>query len=209
MENKERYIFDSLMTLSSFKGFEFINQNGIINLTSSSNKFNNSKAIKITIAKPFSGNKENVNITAKVNEITVSDELKKEFLYAVLREINILSKEQFIQIIILLNNEIGKISDFSDFALHAFYDQINNTWPELKNDIHLQILGDRNQELIFIVKKGLADKVFQSFFNNGIKLKAAIKNCKNFKIEKLVFFDEPKNEYLDFKIEELEKMDLK
>jgi sRNA-binding regulator protein Hfq len=49
---------------------------------------------------------------------------------------------------------------------------------------------------------------FRAYFENGIKLKAAIRNCKNFKIEKLIFIDEMTNEYMDFTIDELEQMDL-
>lgn len=207
MESKERYIFDALMTLPNFKTFEFKNQNETITLISSKRGFLKSEETKIVIKKSLS-NKKNALVKAQVNENTVSEELQKEFLYAVLREIKILNNEQFVQLIILLNNENGKINDFSDFALHAFQSQINDTWPKLKDDIYLQILGDRNEELAFVVNKGLDDEEFQAFFHYGIKLKAAIRNCRNFKIEKLVFFDKPKNEYTAFTIEEMEQMDL-
>ena len=207
MESKERYIFDALMTLPNFKTFEFKNQNETITLISSKRGFLKSEETKIVIKKSLS-NKKNALVKAQVNENTVSEELQKEFLYAVLREIKILNNEQFVQLIILLNNENGKINDFSDFALHAFQSKKNDTWPKLKDDIYLQILGDRNEELAFVVNKGLDDEEFQAFFHYGIKLKAAIRNCRNFKIEKLVFFDKPKNEYTAFTIEEMEQMDL-
>ena len=207
MESKERYIFDALMTLPNFKTFEFKNQNEIITLIGSKRGFLKSEETKIVVKKSLS-NKKNALVKAQVNENTVSEELQKEFLYAVLREVKILNNEQFVQLIILLNNENGKINDFSDFALHTFQSQINDTWPKLKDDIYLQILGDRNEELAFVVNKGLDDEEFQAFFHYGIKLKAAIRNCRNFKIEKLVFFDKPKNEYTAFTIEEMEQMDL-
>lgn len=207
MESKERYIFDALMTLPNFKTFEFKNQNEIITLIGSKRGFLKSEETKIAIRKSQS-NKKNALIKAQVNENIISEELQKEFLYAVLREVKILNNEQFVQLIILLNNENGKINDFSDFALHTFQSQINDTWPKLKDDIYLQVLGDRNEELTFIVNKGLDDEEFQAFFHFGIKLKAAIRNCRNFKIEKLVFFDKPKNEYMAFTIEEMEQMDL-
>lgn len=207
MESKDRYIFDALMTLPNFKSFEFKNQNETITLIGSKRGFLKSEETKIIIKKSLSDKKKAL-VKAQVNENTVSEELQKEFLYAGLREVKILNNEQFIQLIILLNNENGKINDFSDFALHAFQSQINDTWPKLKDDIYLQILGDRNEELAFVVNKGLDDEEFQAFFHYGIKLKAAIRNCRNFKIEKLVFFDKPKNEYTAFTIEEMEQMDL-
>lgn len=207
MESKERYIFDALLTLPNFKTFEFKNQNETITLIGSKRGFLKSEETKIAIKKSQS-NKKNALVKAQVNENTVSEELQKEFLYAVLREVKILNNEQFVQLIIVLNNENGKINDFSDFALHVFQSQINDTWPKLKDDIYLQVLGDRNEELAFVVNKGLDDEEFQAFFHYGIKLKAAIRNCRNFKIEKLVFFDKPKNEYTAFTIEEMEQMDL-
>lgn len=208
MESKERYIFDALMILPNFKTFEFKNQNETITLIGSKRGFLKSEETKITIRKSQPNNNKIALVKAQVNENIVSEEFKKEFLYAVLREVKILSNEQFVQLIILLNNENGKINDFSDFALHAFQSQINDTWPKLKDDIYLQVLGDRNEELAFTAIKGLDDEEFQAFFHYGIKLKAAIRNCRNFKIEKLVFFDKPKNEYMAFTIEEMEQMDL-
>jgi hypothetical protein len=207
MESKERYIFDALITLPNFKSFDFKIQGEIITLVGSKRGFLKTEETKITIQKSHA-NKKNALVKAQVNENIVSEELQKEFLYAILREVKILNNEQFVQLIILLNNENGKINDFSDFALHAFQTQINDTWPKLKDDIHLQVLGDRNEELAFVVNKGLDDEEFQAFFHYGIKLKATIRNCRNFKIEKLVFFDKPKNEFMAFTIEEMEQMDL-
>lgn len=208
MESKERYIFDALMSLPNFKTFEFKNQNETIIFVGSKRNFLKTEETRVTISKPRSNNKKSVLVKAQVNDNTISEELQKEFLYAVLREAKILNNEQFVQLIVMLNNENGRINDFSDFALHAFQTQINDTWPKLKDDIYLQILGDRNEELAFVVNKGLDDEEFQAFFHYGIKLKAAIRNCRNFKIEKLVFFDKPKNEYMAFTIEEMEQMDL-
>lgn len=208
MESKERYIFDALMSLPNFKTFEFKNQNENIIFVGSKRNFLKTEETRVTISKPRSNNKKSVLVKAQVNDNIVSEELQKEFLYAVLREAKILNNEQFVQLIVMLNNENGRINDFSDFALHAFQTQINDTWPKLKDDIYLQILGDRNEELAFVVNKGLDDEEFQAFFHYGIKLKAAIRNCRNFKIEKLVFFDKPKNEYMAFTIEEMEQMDL-
>ncbi len=208
MESKERYIFDALMSLPNFKTFEFKNQNETIIFVGSKRNFLKTEETRVTISKPRSNNKNSVVVKAQVNDNTISEELQKEFLYAVLREAKILNNEQFVQLIVMLNNENGRINDFSDFALHAFQTQINDTWPKLKDDIYLQILGDRNEELAFVVNKGLDDEEFQAFFHYGIKLKAAIRNCRNFKIEKLVFFDKPKNDYMAFTIEEMEQMDL-
>jgi len=208
MESKERFIFDALMALPNFKTFEFRNQNETITLIGSKRSLLKSEETKITIRKSHPNNNKNALVKAQVNENIVSEDLKKEFLYAVIREVKLLNSEQFVQLIILLNNENGKINDFSDFALHAFQSQINDTWPKLKDDIYLQVLGDRNEELAFIVSKGLDDEDFQAFFHYGIKLKAAIRNCRNFKIEKLVFFDKPKNEIMTFTIEEMEQMGL-
>ena len=208
MESKERFIFDALMALPNFKTFEFRNQNETITLIGSKRSLLKSEETKITIRKSHPNNNKNALVKAQVNENIVSEDLKKEFLYAVIREVKLLNSEQFVQLIILLNNENGKINDFSDFALHAFQSEINDTWPKLKDDIYLQVLGDRNEELAFIVSKGLDDEDFQAFFHYGIKLKAAIRNCRNFKIEKLVFFDKPKNEIMTFTIEEMEQMGL-
>jgi hypothetical protein len=144
MECKERYIFDILIALPNFQSFDFRNQNDIITLIGSTKSFLKSEDARIAVK-------------AEVNDKTASKDFQKELLYESLREVKILDNEQFFQLIILLNNENGRFIDFSDFVLHAFQTQINDTWPKLKGDIYLQVLGDKNEELAFVVNKGLDD----------------------------------------------------
>lgn len=206
MPDNERLIFDALMSLSNYKSFEFLNHGDKAILKGVKKGFIKNDETVVTIRKPTSKKTSLALINTKVNDREISVEVEKELLYAMLREVSVLSQEHFMQIIIVLNTENQRVVNFSDFAIHAFHSHINKSFPKLKHQIKIQALGDRNEELAFVIEKGFDDKDFQDFFECGIKLKAALKNCRNFKIEKLVFFDAPKNTYQDFSIDELELM---
>ena len=206
MEEKERFIFDAMMSLSSYKNFEVSNENGKITFRGFKRGFIKTEETVIEISKPQSKPSGLAMVRAKFRDRVVTEKIEKHFLYAMLREVSIITQEHFIQIMIELNAENNRVLNFSDFAIHAFLSHIYKSFPNLKHSIKIEALGDRNEELAFIIEKGFKDEDFQNFFDCGIKLKAALKTCRNNRIEKLVFFDKPKNTYQDFTIDELEEM---
>lgn len=208
MENHEREIFNALLLLSKFQKIECNTQNETVLLTAASNSFFNKDRIAIEISKKDNKVGDSVSVSVKTNTNSFTGTIKKALLYMTLLDFNILNREQFPRLITQINCENKKMVNFPDFAFYIFNSQLNDTWPELKEDIHIKLLGERNEELVFSVKKGLDDPDFQRYLENGIKLKAAIRNCRNFKIEKLVFIDEVKIEYEILTIDELEQMDL-
>lgn len=206
MEEKQKFIFDALMSLPNFKNFEFQRENGKVTLRGFKRGFLKTEETVVEISKPQTKPSDLAKVSAKFNDKVVTDTIEKHFLYIMLREVSVINQEHFVQIIIELNAEGNRVVNFSDFAIHAFYTHIYKSFPNLKYSIKIQALGDRNEELAFVIEKGLQDEDFQNFFEYGIKLKSALKTCRNNKIEKLVFFDTPKNTYEDFTIEQLEEM---
>lgn len=208
MENHEREIFNTLFLLSKFKNIECKSQNETVILTATSTSFFKKDRITIEISKKEHKVGEFVSVSVITNTNSFSGTMKKSLLYSTLLEFNILNREQFPRLITEINCENRKMVNLPDFALYIFSVELIETWPELKEDVHIKLLGERNEELVFSVKKGLNDPVFQRYLENGIKLKAAIRNCRNFKIEKLVFIDEVTIEYETLTIDELEEMEL-
>ena len=208
MENNERLIFDSIYSLSKFKNFEFNIQNEKVILSGNNGSFFNKEKIIIEIFKSNNkvGNYISANVTS--NTRSFSGSMDKMILYRTLLEFDFLNRHQFTGLIVEINSENRKILNFPDLAFFVFSIELKKTWPELKDNIDIKLLGDRNEELVFSVKKGLDDENFQKYFESGIKLKAAIKNCRDFKIEKLVFIDVVTMEYESFTIDEMEQMDL-
>lgn len=208
MENNERLIFDSIYSLSQFKNFEFNIQNEKVILSGNNGSFFNKEKIIVEIFKSNNkvGNYISANVTS--NTKSFSGSMDKMILYRTLLEFDFLNRHQFTGLIVELNSENRKILNFPDLAFFVFNIELKKTWPDLKDNIDIKLLGERNEELVFSVKKGLDDENFQKYFESGIKLKAAIKNCRDFKIEKLVFIDVVTMEYESFTIDEMEQMDL-
>ncbi len=206
MEEKQRFIFDALMSLPSYKNFEFLSEGEKITLRSFKQGFLKTEETVINISKPQSKPSDLALVRAKFKDEVVVEKIDKNFLYVMLREVSVINQEHFVQIMIELNAENNRVINFSDFAIHAFFTHIYKSFPNLKNSLKIQSLGDKNEELAFIIENGFQDENFQRFFEYGIKLKAALRTCRNNKIEKLVFFDTPNNTYQDFTIEELEEM---
>jgi hypothetical protein len=76
---------------------------------------------------------------------------------------------------------------------------INDSFPELKNNIRIEIAGD-NDEIVLYLKKGLNDPDFINAYPALILRKSFFENCKLFGVERLVFIDEPNKTFDDIVI---------
>ncbi|MDC9723965.1 MAG: hypothetical protein PSN34_14500 [Urechidicola sp.] len=73
---------------------------------------------------------------------------------------------------------------------------INDSFPELKNNIRIEIGGDNN-EIVLYLKKGLNDPDFRNAYPALILRKSFFENCKLFGVERLVFIDETNKTFDD------------
>lgn len=72
---------------------------------------------------------------------------------------------------------------------------IDSTFPELKNNVTVEIGGDRD-EVILMLKNGFDDPNFRNAYPALILRKSFFENCQMFGVKKLVFIDE-KNKTFD------------
>lgn len=92
-----------------------------------------------------------------------------------------------------------------EIVAYGFQAHIDESFLELKPNIKISV---KNEDIVFELKNGLNDPIFLEFFECGIKLKAAVNNCKKFGVKKLVFIDNTNDTCDIVTPAELEKMKL-
>jgi hypothetical protein len=209
MEFKNSSVLHAILDLSKFQQIEYSSQNGVITLTGLKNDFSIKQSITVKFEKINRPGRNVALVRVNINENIFVEEFDKYLLYNVLSETNILNQKQFIDLIVLMNFDYVKImfNDFSDFAYYFFINQIHKNWSSLKNDINVKVQGERNEVISFSVAKGLDNVKIQDFINKEIKTSDTIKYCRDYRIEKLVFFDTSERMDYVLTIDEMEQMD--
>lgn len=154
-------------------------------------------------------NSKNINIEIRqVNnqaEVTAKNELNKAII-----TIPVNSLTSLLERLGLLDNKLKSKLNFV-FTQSTYMKKpeaikltiefmINSTFPELKNNVTINIGGDRD-EVILMLKNGLDDPNFRNAFPALILRKSFFENCKMFGVKKLVFIDEKNKTFDDIVID--------
>ena len=218
MVSQLEFIVKAIMEVAETDRMESLERSKVVTIQGSKKGFFSKDQIKVSIERSENDPGEAAFVTAQVNSKSQSEDIYKDILYDLLERTGMLDDKLKMKLDVIFNDKkvafqdgkltIGNLSMLSGIVVVGYNTHIDMCFPKLKDNIKIEVTGDRNEIILFLLKNGLDDPDFDNFFQAGIKLKAAVKNCRSYGVEKLVFVDQLKNEYMEFTIEELEGMDL-
>jgi hypothetical protein len=218
MASQFEFIVKAIMDVAGTDRMEGLERSKVVTIQGSKKGFFSKDQIKVSIERSENDPEEAAFVTAQVNSKSQSEDIHKDILYDLLERSGMLDNKLKMKLDILFNEKkitvqdgkltIGNSPRLSSVVVLGYNSHIDMCFPELKNNIKIEVKGDRDEIIVFLLKNGLDDPYFEMFFHAGVKLKAAVRNCRSFGVEKLVFIDQIKNEYMEFTTAELEGMDL-
>ncbi len=166
--------------------------------------FLSKEEIFISIHPSTSDSKNKTFITANVNDISHSIEIKIETFYDLLNRTKVINSNLKNKLTLLFNKANKSVSDLAKAKLlvAAYQKHLDHSWPEISDYVKIEVAdGSGGSEINFIQNLGWEDDNWKSFLYNGILLKAALDNCQKLGVEKFTIVCN--GEYVEYTIQEL------